>query len=342
MAVFTSVPVADWLIVATRVNVAVPPGRSETFVATLPAPLAAAQLDPAEAAHVHVADVTEPGRTSATGAATTALGPAFETTIAYVVVVPGTTDATPSVFVIERSAVGTIVSVSVAVLFPGVGSVTPAGTPTVAVFTRVPVADGDRVAASVKVAVPPARSETVDAMSPIPLTAAQLDPAEATHVHVADVIAAGRTSVTGAATTALGPAFVTTIVYVVVVPGTTFTTPSVFVIERSAVGTSVSVSVAVLFPGVGSVTPAGTPIVAVFTRVPVADWETTAARENVAVPPGRRETPAAMLPEPLAVPQLEPAEAAHVHVADAIAAGRTSETGAFTTALGPAFEATIT
>ena len=54
------------------------------------------------------------------------------------------------------------------------------------------------------------------------------------------------------------------------VPGTAPTTPSVFVIERFACGVSVSVSVAELLTATGSVTPAGTATVAVFTRVPVA------------------------------------------------------------------------
>ena len=39
---------------------------------------------------------------------------------------------------------------------------------------------------------------------------------------------------TGASVTGLGPAFVTTIVYVVDVPGTTLGTPSVFVMDSSA------------------------------------------------------------------------------------------------------------
>ena len=62
---------------------------------------------------------------------------------------PGTTVVTPSVFVIVRSAEGESVSVSVAELLPGVGSVTPTGTETVAVLTSVPVAVGETVAVTV-------------------------------------------------------------------------------------------------------------------------------------------------------------------------------------------------
>ena len=127
---------------------------------------------------------------------------------------------------------------SVAALLPGFGSLTPAGTATVAVFASVPVAAAARVATSVYVAVPPGRSETVEAMFPIPLAAPQPEPAEAAHVHVTDVSAPGTTSLTGAFTTPLGPAFATTIVYVTVAPGTAVGVPSVFVIERSAWRTS--------------------------------------------------------------------------------------------------------
>ena len=60
---------------------------------------------------------------------------------------------------------------------------------------------------------------------------------------------AGKVSTTGAATTADGPAFEATIVYVMTSPGWALTRPSVLVIDRSASGFSVSVSVAELLPG---------------------------------------------------------------------------------------------
>ena len=62
---------------------------------------------------------------------------------------PGITVVTPSVLVIVRSAEGERVSVSVALLLAGVGSVTPTGTETVAVLARVPVAVGETVAVTV-------------------------------------------------------------------------------------------------------------------------------------------------------------------------------------------------
>src|SRR5204863_91643 len=82
---------------------------------------------------------------------------------------------------------------------------------------------------------------------------------------------AGKVSTTVAPVAVLGPRLLTVTVYVIAVPGTA--PPgwlSVFVTLRSAVGVSGSVSVTVLFDGVGSVTPAGAVIVAVFDRVPVA------------------------------------------------------------------------
>ena len=117
---------------------------------------------------------------------------------------------TPSVFVIDRSAVGAIwVSLSVALLLPG-GSFSPAGAVTVAVFVIVPEA-AVTVAVAVNVAVPPFRRLTLALRLPLPL-AGQLDPAEATHVQVTLATWAGKLSVTVAPVTALGPALLATIV----------------------------------------------------------------------------------------------------------------------------------
>ena len=53
-------------------------------------------------------------------------------------------------------------------------------------------------------------------------------------------------------------------------PGISVADPSVLVMVRSADGLSVSVSVAVLLPAVGSVVPVGVEMVAVLAREPVA------------------------------------------------------------------------
>src|SRR5438876_636288 len=104
-----------------------------------------------------------------------------------------------------------IVSVSVAELLPGVGSVTPPGGVTVAVFTRVPLALGDRVAVTVKVTEPPAGKPTVLLILPEP-EAGHVPPPAPTHVQFANMIAAGNVSVTFEPGALLGPAFEATIV----------------------------------------------------------------------------------------------------------------------------------
>ncbi len=185
------------------------------------------------------------------------------------------TVATPSVLVIARSAVGTSVSVSVAELFPGFGSVTPAGAAIVAVLTSVPVAAAETVPTTVNVAVPPGGRLTLAPMFPAP-AAGHVPPPAPTHVQVAPIIAAGNVSATVAPTAVLGPALLATIVYAIPDPGTIVATPSVLVIARSATGVSVSVSVAVLLAAFGSTTVAGTVTVAVFEIVPVAPDATAA------------------------------------------------------------------
>src|SRR5438132_431421 len=119
-----------------------------------------------------------------------------------------------------KSALGPRVSVSVALLLPGVGSVTPAGAATEAVLVSDPVAAGSMFPVRVYVAVPPTGRWSVVLMLPVPLAAPQLEPADATHAQVAPVRAAGTVSVTPAPMTELGPLLVTMIVYVSGVPGT--------------------------------------------------------------------------------------------------------------------------
>jgi hypothetical protein len=229
-------------------------------VLILPLPLAI-QLDPADATQAQIAEVIETGNVSATAALVTGLGPLLVTVTVYVVVPPGTYVVVPSVFTIDRSAIGDDVSVSVLVqppvaalkLLPAAVHavprlVVPAGGATIPVLSRLPVAAALMFAVTVYVAVPFTSRLTVLLMLPLPLAAAQLEPADATQVHGADVIAAGNVSVTGALVTGLGPLLVTVIVYVVVPPGTYVVVPSVFTIDRSATGDGVSVSVLVQLP----------------------------------------------------------------------------------------------
>jgi hypothetical protein len=119
------------------------------------------------------------------------------------------------------------------------------------------------------VRVPPTVRFTESLTDPVP-DAVHDEPDEATHVHVALLSEAGRVSVTVAPVTFDGPALPTTIVYVTPVPGISEVAPSVLVIDRSAVRTSVLVSVEELFEAVGSVTPVGVATVAVLTSEPAA------------------------------------------------------------------------
>src|SRR4029077_9040936 len=122
---------------------------------------------------------------------------------------PALTLVTPSVLVIARSATRLTVSVSVALLLPGVGSVTPAGAATVAVLAIEPVALPAPLALTVNVAVPPLSRLTNTEMLPLPL-AGQLEPADAAQVQVPKVRPDGAVSVTVAPVTALGPLLVAT------------------------------------------------------------------------------------------------------------------------------------
>ena len=106
---------------------------------------------------------------------------------------------------------GTVWFTSVAVLFAGAGSVTPAGTVATAVLATDAGAPAARVAGTVNVAVPPASRLTVVEILPVP-PLAQDDPALATHVQLPNVSPAGAVSVTVAPVTASGPLLVTTIV----------------------------------------------------------------------------------------------------------------------------------
>ena len=66
---------------------------------------------------------------------------------------------------------------------------TPAGGATVAVLVVEVKAEGDTFATRRYVALPPESRDTADEMLPAPPADAQLDPAEAEQVHVADAIA---------------------------------------------------------------------------------------------------------------------------------------------------------
>lgn len=187
----------------------------------------------------------------------------------------------------------------------------------------------------------PAAIVAVVAMFPDPDGAPQLDAPEEEQVHVAPVMVAGIVSAIVAAVAVDGPAFCTVMVYVTAVPGTSVVAPSVLVMLRSPVGESVSVSLAELFAEFVSETPDGTVMVAVLVTLPVAVARMVAVTVNVAVPPTARFTATENDPDPEAVAQLEPAEAAQTHDAALMFAGMTSATVAPLTGFGPLLLAMI-
>ena len=108
---------------------------------------------------------------------------------------------------------------------------------------------------------------------------------------------------------------------------------------RLALGDSVSVSVALLLAGAGSVTPAGAATVAVLINEPVAPAAIVQLAVYVTLPPLGRPTVLLILPEPDAV-QVPPPDPAHVHE-QVSAAGNVSATVEPGALLGPGFDAVI-
>ena len=113
------------------------------------------------------------------------------------------------VLVIDRSAVGVNVSVSVAELFAGVRSMMPADSVAVAVLARVPVAAALIAATIVKVALVPTGRLTVVLIEPLPLAAAQPAPALGVQVHEVNDAPAGCASDTIVAGAFDGPLLAT-------------------------------------------------------------------------------------------------------------------------------------
>ena len=85
-----------------------------------------------------------------------------------------------------------IVSTSVALSFPGVESITPAGTAIVAVFSNVPVAAGSTVPETVNVADEPAARSIVPSIDPVPDAAGQVAPTLGVQVQLTSVRPGGK------------------------------------------------------------------------------------------------------------------------------------------------------
>ena len=149
-----------------------------------------------------------------TTAPSTALAPALVTTIVYVVDPAAVTLLVPLVIVRLRSTVVPALSVSDALLFAGVGSFTPAGAVTVAMFVTLPPA-AVTVAPIVNVTLPPNGNAGMASPASTWATvglAGQVAPPAAAHTTVVFVSPAAAGSVTIALFAASGPALLTTTV----------------------------------------------------------------------------------------------------------------------------------
>ena len=90
----------------------------------------------------------------------------------------------------------------------------------------------------------------------------------------------------------------------------------------------VSASVALSFSGVGSSTPTGTAIVAVFSNVPVAEGSTVPETENVADEPAARSIVPSIDPVPDAAGHVAPTPGVQVQLTSMRSSGKTSSTDA--------------
>jgi hypothetical protein len=151
--------------------------------------------------------VAPPGKVSVMVTPVAALGPLLVTTIVYVRFCPTKTGSGLSVLVIERLAAAFTVVVVVQLLLPVFGSVTPLLT--LAVLLSVPTAAAPGVTTMVTVALAPLANVPIEQLiAGLPAQLPCVDVAET------NVTFAGRVSETVTPVAALGPLFVTRMLYV--------------------------------------------------------------------------------------------------------------------------------
>ncbi len=171
---------------------------------------------------------------------------------------PATTEATPSVLAMRRSAAGVTVVVSLSVSFAGTGSDVVADTVAVSVIGPSIVV----VTTMLMVAVVP-NGTTPSGQVTTPAACAQLPWLGVAETNITEP---GRVSVTTTPAASEGPRFVTVMAYVTSSPASTGSARSVFVMARSADDVTVSTSVAE--SSVGSVSAIGLNVTeAVFATV---------------------------------------------------------------------------
>lgn len=172
----------------------------------------AVHVPPPAPTHVHVTPVIDAGNVSATVAEAALLGPAFDAVIVYVTDPPGTAVATPSVFVIERSAEVLTAVVVTELSPPGFGSFVDELTVAVLVIVPPDGIVGLTFTTSVKLAFPIPKDAFVQLTAPVAPTAGVVQlqpPGEASETKV---VPAGTESARTALAAASGPAFEAVIV----------------------------------------------------------------------------------------------------------------------------------
>src|SRR5262245_49039268 len=242
-----------------------------------------------------------------------------------------------------KSAKNAGVSVSVELLLAVLLSVVPAGAMTMAVLTRLPVADAWAVPLTMKMTELPAPAAMLAValkLLPAPLAPlVTLALPVVLEVHVTPVRPDGIVSVTEAPTASFGPLLVTVIVYVTCVPGVYVAEPSVLLMARSAKIAPRSVSVELLLFKLLSVVAEGGETVAVLTRLPVSvAWVVplTVKITELPAPAAMLTTALKLLPDPLApLVTLALPVVLEVHVTPVRPDGIRSETVAPTALPGP-------
>jgi hypothetical protein len=200
---------------------------------------------------------------------------------------PAATEVGAAEFVVTRSACVAVATTSaaVALLFPEFGSVVDELTVAVSLIAVPAAVPALTLTTTVKLPLPGATDGFVHVIVPVPPTAGvtQLHPAAA--VMDWNVVFGGVTSVKLALVAVLGPAFVTTCVYVILLPACTGTGLAEFVTDKSADPATVTMADALLFAFVGSLVVLATETVSVMVVPGAVFTFTVTTKVKVAVAP---------------------------------------------------------
>ena len=272
--------------VTTRVKTELPTGRVpmvEQLIVPLEPTAGLVQVQPAGV--TSEAKVVPAGRVSVIAAEAATVGPALDTVMLYVTVLPAPTGSGLSVIVTDRSALAVTVVVAVALLLPRF--VSGVGEPTETVFvTTVPFATAaptltTRANVEVPTAIVPG-TEQLNAPVPPATGAVQNHPGDVIETMV---VFAGIEPDTSGATALLGPALVTTNVYVKSLPAKTGSAESDSVTLRSANVFTLVVAVALLLAALLS--PVADVTATVFDNGRAIVGATATDSTNVALPTGK-------------------------------------------------------